>query len=197
VTRVYPNTNAAKAGLQAGDIITGINDEKLRPQRNEDQGLFQRVVRKLDIDGEATLSIVRAGQPTQLAIKLERTRITQDEARKDTNRDFELTVRELTFFDRDENRWTDDTQGVIVIGAERAGWAALAGLEPGDLIQRINEHAVTDLKTYRAAMEAVAKAEPVRVVFVVLRGGDTRFQYAEPEWKPVAVKDAAKTGKQE
>lgn len=198
VTRVYPKSNAAKAGVQAGDIIVALNDEKLRPARNEDVGLFQRMVRKLDIDADAKLSLMRGGQKQDLTMKLERTRIRPEEARKDVNRDFELTVRELTYFDRDENRWNDDVQGVIVVGCERAGWAALAGLGAGDLIQRVNEHVVTDLKSYRAAMEAIAKAEPARVVFVVLRGADTHFQYAEPEWKPIASgKTAATPGKQD
>jgi hypothetical protein len=34
-------------------------------------------------------------------------------------------------------------------------------------------------------MEAVTKAAPERVVFEILRGTATRFQYAEPDWKPM------------
>ncbi|MBI5865314.1 MAG: PDZ domain-containing protein [Planctomycetes bacterium] len=191
VTLVYPNTGAAKAGLQVGDLIVALDGEPLRPQRNEDSGLFQRMVRKNEIDAEAALTIVRGGARSDVKLKLERTRIRPEEARKDVNRDFELTVRELTFFDRHENRWSENTQGVIVIGAERASWAALAGLTPGDLIQKINAHTITDLKSYRDAMDAIAKAEPARVVFVVLRGGDTHFQYAEPEWNPLSSKPSA------
>lgn len=66
---------------------------------------------------------------------------------------------------------------------ESAGWAGLGGLRPGDLIQRIGDTAITDLKSYRAAIAQLKKAKPNRVVFVVLRGVYTHFQYVEPEWK--------------
>ena len=33
-------------------------------------------------------------------------------------------------------------------------------------------------------MEKIAEEQPERVVFVVLRGIETRFQFVEPEWKP-------------
>ena len=58
------------------------------------------------------------------------------------------------------------------------------GIRRGGLIRRIDAHEIRDIKSFRRAMAAVAKARPDRVVFVVLRGVRSRFQYVEPEWSP-------------
>ena len=186
ITRVYPNTRAAASDLKVGDIVLAIGGEKLQPRGMQDVGLFERMVRLLDIDAQTTLTVLRDGQPRDVTVAPERTRLRPEEARRDVNTDFELTVRELTFFDRDENRWDEDIHGVIVLAVEPAGWAALGGLRPGDLIQRIDEREITSIQSYRAAMDAVAEHKPERVVFVVLRGVRTHFQYVEPEWRPTA-----------
>ena len=195
ITRVYPKTLAAGTELKVGDIITTLNDEKLKPKGAEDSGMFDRMVRKLTIDEEATLSVVRGDETKQIKVKLERSRIKPEEARRDVNRDFEITVRELTFFDRDDNRWDENVKGVIVVGTESAGWASLGGVRGGDLIQRIGDYEITDLKTYRDAMAKIAKEQPARLVFVVLRGVSTHFQYVEPEWKVTTAGDADKDKK--
>ena len=144
--------------------------------------MFHRRVRRLDIDEHVKLKVLRDGDDVDVPVSLERTRITRSEARRDHNRDFELVVRQTTFFDRDENRWDDSLRGVIVERAERAGWAQLGGLRSRDLIQSIDEFEIRGLKSYRAAMKAVTERESERVVFVVLRGVRTHFQYVEPEW---------------
>lgn len=187
VTRVYPRTTAADSGLKVGDIITALNGDRIIPKGMQDAGQLGLRVRKLSIGDTATLTVLRSGKSEQVKVVLDRTRVTPEEAAHETNRDFEMTVREITFFDRDENRWSEDVQGVIVQQVEPAGWAGLAGVGTGDLIQSIGGREVKDLKTYRQAMDAVTQAQPERVVFVVLRGVRTRFQYAEPEWKPVAT----------
>lgn len=185
VTRIYPGTLAAQSDLKVGDIITQVNGEKINPRGMQDAGMFQRRVRQLGTSGDATLAVLRGKAATEVKVGLERTRLTQDEALRDENRDFELTVRELTFFDRDDNRWDENVQGVIVVGVERVGWAGFAGIFEGDLIQKIGTHTITDLASYRAAMADIAKQQPTRVPFVVLRGLRTQFKFAEPEWKPV------------
>lgn len=197
ITRVYPRTVAADSGLRQGDIIIALNDKPLTPRGMQDAGAFNRQVRQLAINGKAKLKVLRDKQPTDIEVSLERTRLTQEEALRDTNRDFELTVRELTFFDLDDNRWDEGTQGVMVVNAERAGWAGLAGVSDGDLIQKINNVPITDLASYRKAIEDVSKQQPERVAFFVLRGTRTQFKFAEPQWKPVtaATPDAAKEGK--
>lgn len=185
ITRVYPRSVAAKSDIKVGDIIVGLNGQKLEVRGMQDAGLLGRAIRKLTIDESATLDIVRNGEKRQVAVTLERTRILPSEALKERNRDFEMTVRDVTFFDRDENRWSEDVKGVLVEQVESAGWAGLAGIDEDDLIQKINDIEIKGIKSYRKAMDTITKAAPERVVFEILRGASTRFQYAEPDWKPI------------
>jgi serine protease Do len=191
VTRVYPGTRAAESEIKTGDVIVAINGDKMSPRGMQDSGMFQRRVRQLSMTEPARLVVMRGGERVEVSVAMERTRIGPDEALKDTNKDFELSVRELTFFDRDDNRWGDDVAGVMVMDASSAGWADQAGLGSGDLIQSINGTAVTDIPGYRKVMEQIGKDQPERVTFVVLRGVRTQFKFAEPEWKPRADAEKA------
>jgi serine protease Do len=197
VTRVYPGSVAADSELMVGDIILELNGEAVEPRTIADAGLFQRRVRRLDIGDDATLTVLRHGDRLPVTLELERTRITKDEARRDRNRDFELTVREVTFFDRDENRWDKNIRGVLIESVESAGWTSLGGLRRGDLIQQIADHEIRGIKSYRRAMEAVTEEQPERVVFVVLRGVRTHFQFVEPDWKPSTGADEDEEGHEE
>jgi serine protease Do len=198
VTRVYPGTRAAAAGLRTGDIITALNGEALTLRGMQDAGLLARQVRRLDLDETVTLEILRDGTAQDIQVPLEPTRLAPEEARRDRNRDFELTVREITFFDRDARRWGDEVSGVLVEQAEPAGWAGLGGIEPGDLVQRIAGRAITTLDEYRKIMEDIAEQQPPRVEFLVLRGVRTHFQFVEPDWVPTArAAEAEKTDSQE
>jgi serine protease Do len=189
VTRVYPNTTVAKSDLRVGDVIVALNGEPLSPRGMQDAGMFQRAVRRLQSGQEVSLTVVRERSETQVVVTLERTRLTPEEALRDQNRDFEISVRELTFFDRDDNRWEDSVQGVLVENVEQAGWAGFAGIYPGDLIQQVDGQSVTDIQSWRDVMADIARRQPERVTFVVLRGLRTQFMFAEPQWKPLVPTD--------
>ena len=183
VMRVYSGTQAARAGLKVGDIITRINDTKLAPRALQEAGMFTREVKKLSIDEPAKLTVLRDGKPEDVSLTLERTRLEPGEVPRVRNTDFELVVRDITFFDRQDEKWGDEVKGVVVDSAEGAGWAGLAGVRPGDLIQKIGPYEVPDAAAYKVAMERIAKDQPTRVVFVVYRGVRTFFRFVEPEWK--------------
>ncbi|MFT3684795.1 MAG: PDZ domain-containing protein [Phycisphaerales bacterium] len=188
VTRVYPRTLAANSELKVGDIITAVGDTKVTPRTINDSGLFQRTVRQLKSDQKDTaLTVLRDGKNVTVNVPLEKTRIGPEEARKQENKDFELSVREITFFDRDDYDWDESISGVLVEGAEPTGWAGQGGLGEGDLIIKINDTQIPDLETYRKTMDAITKAQPSRVTFVVLRGVNTSFKFVEPEWKPTVT----------
>ena len=70
----------------------------------------------------------------------------------------------------------------MVDGLSSAGWAGLAGLSGGMIIQRINQHDVTDLASFEAAMAQVKEERPEKVLFFVRFRRDTRFFVAEPDW---------------
>lgn len=187
IIRVYPNTLAYTSGLQVGDVITAVNGDKMAPRSLQEAGMLDRKVRQLAGNDGATLTVLRKGETVEVKVPLERTRIGPTEALKEQNKDFEFSVRELTFFDRDDNRWNDSVTGVLVENVEDAGWAGLAGIGYGDLIQKVNQYEIKDIHTFRKAMAEVAKAQPERVTFGVLRGNRTYFMFAEPEWKPVVT----------
>lgn len=184
ITRVYPRTTAANTDLQVGDIIIALNGKKFRLKGMQDGGLFQREVKKLDIGSDAVLHVLRGDTSIDMTVKTQQTPWSPSEARRTENRDFEMTVRNITFFDRDDNQWSEDVKGVIIEQAESGGWAATGGLRPGDLIQEIDGNTIRSRKSFRRAMRKITKDQPERVVFKVLRGAQTRFQYVEPEWKP-------------
>ncbi len=197
IVRVYSRTNAAKAGLKVGDIVTHIGGERVSPRGLQDAGLFNREIRRLGIDESVVLTVLRDGKPMDIGLDLERTRQTADEMPRIRNTDFELTVREITFFDREDNSWDDSVSGVYVDGVEGAGWAGLAGIQSGDLIQRIGDDVITDAASYKRAMDKVRQTQPERVVFVVYRGVRTFFRFVEPDWKPTerGTSDASRGAK--
>ena len=208
ITRIYPGTLAEKSDLKVGDVVIAINGDKTSVKGMQDTGALQRKIRTLNTDGEATVKVLRKGSdgkpaPEEIKVTLERTRLSPEEARRDTNKDFELTVRELTFFDRDDNRWEQTVDGVIVAGAEPLGWAGASGIRSGDLIQRISvpsdatgaevwSETITDLDGYRKAMARLAKEQPARVTMGILRDNRAMYRYLEPEWKPTVQSDGAK-----
>lgn len=62
VTGVTDDSPAAKAGIKAGDIITGIDSEKI-----EDSGDLSRAINKQK-DGDVTLTIIRKGDQKRITV---------------------------------------------------------------------------------------------------------------------------------
>jgi serine protease Do len=184
VTRVYPESQAERAGLAVGDVILALGGEPLRPEGLQDSALLARRVRGLDIDDTVSLTVLRGTETLELPVVLERTRLTKEEARRHDDGDFEISVRELTFFDRDENRWDPEVHGVLIENVDPGGWAGLGGLRPNDLVLSMHGMPIGGLKSFRAALREVKMQQPDRVVVVVLRGVKTYFQYLEPDWTP-------------
>jgi len=95
---------------------------------------------------------------------------------------FELTVRDISFFDRAKEQWKDDQVGVLARDVKPGGWAALGRLNVGDLILSIDGAAVADVDAFRAKMKQITSAKPESVSMKVLRGIYTFFVELEPKW---------------
>lgn len=183
ITRVYPQTAANAADLRVGDVILAVDGEPLAPRGPEDAGLLDRKIRSLEIGQTVGLALLRDGLVQEKTVTLERNLVAPPEARQEANGELGLIAREVTFFDRDENRWGDDIGGVIVEKVEPASWAGLAGLRQRDVIQKIGRREVRDLKGYRDALAGVSAERPKRIEVVVLRGARTHMLFLEPLWE--------------
>lgn len=189
ITRVYPKTTAGDSDLKAGDVIVAVNGEDVKPRVAEQAGLFIRAIRELPIGDEATIRVLRGGESIDIPVALERSRTTPDEARRISNSDFGLSVRAVTFFDRDDRRWGDDIKGVIVVSTDSAGWAEVAGISGNSLIRKINGQLVESTRDFEKVMDEIDSEQPERVVFEVLQGYESSFKFVEPSWKPKQLEE--------
>jgi serine protease Do len=183
VSRVVPASPAEQAGLKSLDVLVELAGERIAVKQDSDTVFLAQAIRTY-LPG-ATLDFVRelpGGARETVSVVAAETPTSNLHARRKSEDDFELTVRELTVDTLLGHRLPPDTLGVVVDGLTRAGWAGLAGLRVGGIIQRVGDQDVTDLDSFGAAMEAVRKARPTQVMFFVRSGQKTRFFVAEPDW---------------
>ncbi|MHC4598968.1 MAG: PDZ domain-containing protein [Planctomycetota bacterium] len=183
VTQVYPDTEAAKAGLRPGDIIYALNGKTLRASRLSESEMLRRRIENLTIGTKATLSVARGKERLEIPVLLEETPSTAAEVKTVKTDVLEFSVRDITFMDRVRNKWEKGQQGVIVVEATSGGWASLGGLGARDLILSINGKPVADVQAFKAVDKALSREKPDVVRIFVKRGYRTAFVFLEPEWE--------------
>ncbi|RMG07512.1 MAG: PDZ domain-containing protein [Planctomycetota bacterium] len=182
VTQVYRGTEAAKAGLRPGDIITSVDGEELEASRERDAQELRLAIEDLVIGETCELGVLRAGKKQTLKVVLQESPASIRDVKSAKDSTFEFAVRELTFMDGVKNRWPVDQKGVLVVDCTSGGWANMAGLRVGDLIVEIQDQPVSDVAAFEARMKAVGAARPKVVKVFVRRGHRTHFVFIEPDW---------------
>ena len=183
VVQVMSGANAEKAGLKVGDIILKLDGRIIEARAVEDEEVFPNLIRLRDIDQKVRLDVVRDGQPLQVEVVLETPPAPGSELESHKDVDFEFTAREMSFFDRTEKKLDPKLEGVLVHRVEPAGWAALGGLDAGDVLMSVDGKAVASIRLLREALSAARKAKATRVVFQIRRGVHTAFLEISPAWE--------------
>jgi serine protease Do len=186
ITDVYANSTAEKAGLQVGDLITHVDDQKLTASELEHYEELPTLIRQYKIGTTAELTVLRDGQETKVPVELVVTPTPPREMKKYRNEQFEFTTRDITYFDKADQEWDEGQQGVLVEEVTPGSWAAIGGLYVGDLIQTVNGTPVSNVDSMEKKMDEIAEAKPRAVVIKVLRGIHTLFLEIEPNWEKTA-----------
>ncbi|WDZ97863.1 DegQ family serine endoprotease [Herbaspirillum sp. WKF16] len=167
VQRVEPDGPAAKAGLEAGDIIQKYNGAAI--ERPSD---LPRMVGATKPGSKATVTVWRKGSARDLSVtvvELEADKPKQAEDKKakpdNTPNSLGLVVSDLSDAQKKELKVDN---GVLVEAA--SGAAAAAGIRQGDVIQRVNE---VDVKDGKQFAQLVAKLDPKKRAAVLVRRGDS------------------------
>jgi serine protease Do len=183
ITRVYPNTTAAAAGLKPGDFIVAVDGEKLSATDSEYSDELATLIRQYDIGKKVELYVIRGKEQLKIPVELVRSPRLKREMKKYRNDDFEFTAREVSFFDRVEEQWNNDQSGALVEDVKSGSWAELGTLSPGDLILDVNGQRIDGIDSLRQQMEKIAASKEKMVVIKVLRGIHTSYLEIEPNWK--------------
>jgi len=174
VADVVKDGPAAHAGVQAGDVIMRFGDHDIDSAR-----ALSRVVADVNPQTTAKVTVWRDGKSRDLSVKVGEAAKGEEVASSAPAEDngagaLGLTLRGLTDQDKSQLGVPADTNGALVIAVEPDSAAADKGLEPGDVITRVNQKPVTSPAAAIAALKA-AKKDKSSAMLLVRRGDTQRF----------------------
>ena len=160
---------SAKAGLKRGDVITGLNGQKV-----EDANDLRLRISQTPPNTPVQLAVTRDGQQKQVNVTLGELDEKDTKAPETPDSGSSLDgvhVEALTSEIAEQLQLPASTRGVVVDNVDQSSTAAEAGLTRGDVIQEVNHKAVTSVSEYEQAISS-AKGP---VLLLVNNGGVTRY----------------------
>ncbi len=182
VEQVWPDSPGAKGGLKAGDIITAVDGVKIRTMHQLRDRIAETRPGK-----DVTLGIFRRGKMIHLTfpVGLQPATISQlalasngsEQPGVVHSKSLGLTVASVSS-EIAKQYHLDKTEGVVVSRVNPNGVAAGAGINPGDIILRVQGHKITSAGQFKDVLKKVSLASGVRMY---LRGanGSERFVFVQ------------------
>ena len=182
VTAVAPQSPAEQAGIQTGDVFLKLDGQVIPAGTLSDQELFQNLVHEYKPGSEAELAGVRGSAPLLLTVRLGSQPKPASEYPEYKDESFQFKARDLSYDDRRAERLAAAAKGVRIINVERAGWAELAGLSSGDILQAVDGQPVDGVAALKRLLAPLRESKPKQVEFFIQRGIHTKFLEVEPRW---------------
>lgn len=167
VAKVMVDSPAAKAGIKAGDVIVAFNGEPV-----DTSGELPPMVGLLTPGDKAELTLVRHGKRDTLSVTIGKlpaglAQNTSADASANSS-DLGLVVTALTQAQLDA---ANVAQGVKVVSSTAA--AAAAGISAGDIIQSLNNEAVTDVDSFNQLLQKYRDSQSLALL--INHQGQTGF----------------------
>lgn len=163
VSQVQPDSPAHKAGLKAGDVVQQVDDQKVVAS-----GDLPAYIGLKQPGDRIALTVWRQGKAHTLKAQLapaQETNTTHHAAATVQKGQLGLALRPLA----PNEQQALGEHGMVI--AQVAGPAALAGVEPGDILLSINQLPVNDMQSVHAALAKTSKT----VALLVIRGEQRIF----------------------
>src|SRR5258706_4047275 len=171
VSNVEEASPAGKAGLEAGDVITKIDGRAV-----EGSADLSRTIRALRPGTKVSLQVWRGGKTRDIAVTVgefkdeEAVKVAAAKAKKPEAKPGKLGIA-VTEVTAEQKKALKVASGVAVEAVD--GAALAAGLQPGEVILRVNNVDVPNVKAFN---ETVAKLDTKKPVALLVRDENgTRF----------------------
>jgi Do/DeqQ family serine protease len=155
VSGVEAGSPADHAGLRQGDVITLLDGAPV-----SDANALRNHIAGSRPGSTVALEVVRQGKTESLHAQLiERAPTESARAQRQSSADPDessvgMAVTPLTPDVANQLGVAPTGKGVVVTDVDPAGVAAAAGLQPGDVITRVNDRAIASVAALRAALDA-------------------------------------------
>ena len=172
---------ADEAGLQAGDVIIRFDGKDVVKSRD-----LPRIVAETAVETTVDVEVIRSGKVKTLSVtlgELEQAEngglLSRSKSNEKTN-DIEietigLTVAPLTNELTEKFGMETGETGIVVVVVADDSPAADKGLQPGDIIRRLNQSAITSVDQLSEGIAKAKKEGRKGVLMLIESDGQTRF----------------------
>jgi serine protease Do len=176
VASVTPDSPAAKAGLKAGDVIVAAGDHPIRTAHD-----LPRIVAETPIGARLSFDVERDGKTRQIladiaampAKMVAANGSGESQAGASPSGALGMELTPLEPQERKELKIPSGVSGVVVANVAADSPVAAMGVQPGDVIQSIDQRPATSPEEAAAALKEAAKRG--NILLLINRGGANLF----------------------
>lgn len=182
VTRVHPGTTAESSGLKTGDLILKLDGSVVPASRPEDADVFATLIRQYRVGTEVALTIRRGDADLEIKAPVQLGHEGNAELASHESEELEFNARDLGQEDRVAEKLPEGFKGVRVTAVAPAGWAALGGLQVGDILITLDGKPADSIDSLKSLLAGLSQNPRSPITLFVRRGITTRFIELEPAW---------------
>ncbi len=180
VLEITPDSPAAKASIQPGDIVISFNGKPVKEMR-----MLPRMVAQTPVGDVVSVSVWREGQRKRIKLTLgefpqeeqqsqDMPAPAQDQSKPGTLLSG-MYLAPLTSADRQKLELKKNVSGVLVTAVEKNSEAAKRGLKQRDVIAGVNQRNIASIDDIKDAIDTARQAGRDYVLLRVIRSGQSNY----------------------
>ncbi len=175
VSGVIPDSPAARAGIQTGDVIIEFDGTRVKEMSE-----LPRIVASTPVGKRVIVKVIRAGRESSIRVKIGELPEEKRASATPQEQDLGMAVSPITPELARRYELTE-TRGIVVTGVAPGSSADEAGISPGNVILELDRQPVNTLAEYEKILKQAADKDSVLLLIKTRRGN--RFAMVKMEKK--------------